>query len=312
MANASFLAFEPSGRIVVTDEFEERVFRVNPRNGNTTPVPAAGLGSPFGIDRAANGDLMVIDVAANLLRRIVRRAGVARVFASGGLLTGSEAGIETLANGTTLVTDRSEDRIVRVSRRGSQTILSSDPLLDEPEDIARAPDGTLFVVDSFSSRLLRIHRRTRAVSVVASGLGFAVGVAPAANGMVYTTDLTGSVRRVNPRNGNVTTVASTDLTGPAGIEVEPPRCFGKSATIVGSTKRDKLPGSRFADVIAGLQKNDVLRGKKGKDRLCGSKGNDRIRDPKGKNKINCGPGKRDVAVTNRKSKVRRCERVVRR
>jgi hypothetical protein len=41
-------------------------------------------------------------------------------------------------------------------------------------------------------------------------------------------------------------------------------------------------------------------------------GNDRIRDAGGKNRIDCGPGKHDIAITNHKSRVRNCERLVRR
>jgi uncharacterized delta-60 repeat protein len=55
-----------------------------------------------------------------------------------------------------------------------------------------------------------------------------------------------------------------------------PRCAGKRATIVGTTRRDVLRGTRRADVIVGLGGNDLISGARGNDLVCGGSGNDRL------------------------------------
>lgn len=53
-------------------------------------------------------------------------------------------------------------------------------------------------------------------------------------------------------------------------------CGGRTATIVGSAKGEKISGTRFADVIAGLGGNDVITSLGGNDFVCGGDGNDKI------------------------------------
>lgn len=71
------------------------------------------------------------------------------------------------------------------------------------------------------------------------------------------------------------------------------RCFGKAATIVGTSGPDRIRGTRRADVIVTLGGNDRVRGRGGKDRICGGKGRDRLAGGAGDDRINGGPG-RDV------------------
>ena len=56
----------------------------------------------------------------------------------------------------------------------------------------------------------------------------------------------------------------------------PPRCFGKSPTIVGTAGSDRLVGTIRRDVIVGLRGNDVILGLGGNDRICGGRGHDRL------------------------------------
>jgi Ca2+-binding RTX toxin-like protein len=51
-------------------------------------------------------------------------------------------------------------------------------------------------------------------------------------------------------------------------------CFGKTATIVGTTGNDVLLGTSGDDVIVGLAGNDYIEGRGGVDLICGGKGND--------------------------------------
>jgi Ca2+-binding RTX toxin-like protein len=55
-----------------------------------------------------------------------------------------------------------------------------------------------------------------------------------------------------------------------------PTCFGKAATIVGTTGDDSLTGTTGPDVIVGLSGNDSISGLEGDDRLCGGKGADTL------------------------------------
>lgn len=50
------------------------------------------------------------------------------------------------------------------------------------------------------------------------------------------------------------------------------KCFGKTATIVGSAKPDSIKGTPNADVIVGLDGDDVIDGGGGNDLICGDDG----------------------------------------
>jgi Ca2+-binding RTX toxin-like protein len=62
-------------------------------------------------------------------------------------------------------------------------------------------------------------------------------------------------------------------------------CFGKKATIVGTSHADVLRGTPRKDVIAGLGGNDVIKGLGGADLLCGFSGNDRVLGGGGNDRI---------------------------
>jgi subtilisin-like proprotein convertase family protein len=98
------------------------------------------------------------------------------------------------------------------------------------------------------------------------------------------------------RSAEVTIPASA---GPAGADVKR-SCAGRRATIVGTTGRDVLRGSRRADVIAalggrdrvdGLRGNDVVCGGAGPDRLIGGRGRDLLIGGRGRDTCLGGPGR---------------------
>jgi len=64
-----------------------------------------------------------------------------------------------------------------------------------------------------------------------------------------------------------------------------PRCAGKPATIVGTSRNDTLRGTRRADVIVGLGGNDKISGLAGNDVICGGSGNDRVFGGNGSDKL---------------------------
>lgn len=81
-------------------------------------------------------------------------------------------------------------------------------------------------------------------------------------------------------------------------------CFGKVATIVGTSGPDEIVGTSGGDVIMAFGANDTIRARGGPDRVCGGKGEDTIILARGSDKasggregdvIVGGPGK-DVLV----------------
>ena len=69
------------------------------------------------------------------------------------------------------------------------------------------------------------------------------------------------------------------------------RCGGRTATIVGTPRRDVIRGTRRRDVIAALGGNDVVRGLGGNDVICGGAGRDRLLGGAGRDKLIGGPGR---------------------
>jgi len=69
-----------------------------------------------------------------------------------------------------------------------------------------------------------------------------------------------------------------------------PRCFGKAATIVGTSGNDRLRGTRGTDVIVGRGGHDLIRSGGGKDRICGSAGDDVLLAGSGKDLLDGGQG----------------------
>jgi hypothetical protein len=67
-------------------------------------------------------------------------------------------------------------------------------------------------------------------------------------------------------------------------------CSGRTATVVGSRKGDRLPGTRGHDVIAALGGDDVVSGRGGDDLVCGAAGRDRLSGGPGDDRLDGGPG----------------------
>lgn len=76
-----------------------------------------------------------------------------------------------------------------------------------------------------------------------------------------------------------------------------PKCFGKKATIVGTSGPDTLFGTKKADVIVGRGANDILIGfnpgkgnADGNDLLCAGPGDDVVAGGRGNDRMSAGPG----------------------
>jgi Tol biopolymer transport system component len=65
----------------------------------------------------------------------------------------------------------------------------------------------------------------------------------------------------------------------------PPKCAGRTATIVGTAKSETLLGTPGRDVIVGQGGNDKIRAGRGNDIVCGGPGRDRIGGGRGNDRI---------------------------
>jgi TolB protein len=201
--------------------------------------------------------------------------------------------------------------------------------------------GALFVMDSDGSHV----RRLADVAEIVVGPRWSpdgrslavVGVTSCGGGCV-----TGGVYVVDVESGGVRTLAEVSAHGiawsPDGTEIAvgrgelaaisgdgsrsrrvtyggtddyspdwQPRC-----TLVGSSRGDRLRGTRGPDLLCGLGGDDLIRGGAGSDRLFGAEGDDRIeaRDD-AFDVVGCGPGL-DTAVADRRDLAGEdCERVTR-
>jgi hypothetical protein len=182
------------------------------------------------------------------------------------------------ANGKLIVSDLNDPFVYRVNPQTGTltTIADAGDGLVAKGGIAQAPDGTLYLQDIDTDVMQSVDPVTGAVDdagedAITEGYGLAFDFF---RGEVISTDGNDLFGLVPGSDTNRTVDAALDY--PVGIGVEPPRCAGRTATIMGTTGKDVLKGSKFADVIAGLGGGDTLKGVGGKDRICGGGGNDEI------------------------------------
>jgi len=106
-----------------------------------------------------------------------------------------------------------------------------------------------------------------------------------------------SKRRLRPWTVPLLTAA---LTAGAGYipsasagEAAVPRCFGRDATIVGTSDADHLRGTDLVDVIVGLGGDDTIKASSG-DYVCGGPGSDTITGGLGSQSLAGGRGEDSI------------------
>jgi sugar lactone lactonase YvrE len=285
--------FGPNGKLYVADygAFADAgaVFEIDPGTGKTSVVAKkAPLAQPDGIARGPSGDLFVTDTQANggSLFRVKLPGGQVKLVSSAPELANS-VGVVVPPNGKPIV--EGAGALVRVNPRNGDTHVITDAGYTGGDGLTLGADGTLYAVDNSQNKLLAIdpvtgHVKTAAPVAYSDGYGLAFDF----KGRVITGD-DANVWAIDPvTNGNH--FLSGAFTFVEGLEVEPPTCGGRTATIVGTTGKDVLKGSKFDDVIAGLGGDDVIKGAGGDDRICGGSGRDHIDGGGGDDRCSGGPG----------------------
>jgi hypothetical protein len=161
---------------------------------------------------------------------------------------------------------------------------------DNPVGITVGANGIVYV--SRDQSIESYVPKSDSTRIVSSDLAGIADLELGFDGKLYVVEtLDDTVLRINVKSGSRSTVGETETINAVGIAVQPPKCAGKFATVVGTNKKDKIKGSRGPDTIAGLKGNDKIKGLKGKDRLCGGAGKDKLIGGPGKDKLKGGAGK---------------------
>ena len=98
--------------------------------------------------------------------------------------------------------------------------------------------------------------------------------------------------------------------GGAGRHARCGRSAGRAELLAGTRAGDRLKGGAGNQRIRGMSGNDRIKAGPGRDCLLGDGGRDRLHAKDGRRDlVRCGRG-RDVAIVDRKDRVRRCEKIV--
>jgi sugar lactone lactonase YvrE len=226
-----------------------KVIRVNRQTGNQSVVSNdSRFRDPFGITMAANGTLLVADQGAlggqGAIFRVNPVNGNTTVVSSHGRFR-APSGIAVEESGRIVVADPAAfpDRLGGVIRvnpaNGNQTVVSRGGMFVGPRGLTVAPNGSIFVADESAfppgspGGVIRVNPQNGNQTEVASRQPFInpLGIERASTGRIIVGDETapggsgggtGGVFRVNPRNGNVTKVASgNNLNTVSGVDILP-------------------------------------------------------------------------------------------
>jgi streptogramin lyase len=288
----SGLDFSIDGRIFEADYELPGIVEINPRTGAASVLNEDPdlFSEPLDLEFGPDKKIYVAEEGEDTVVRVNPKTGDASVFASDPEMNDPYA-LSISPKGTIFVAE-DDGQILRVDKQGDVSIVAEVAGAGF-EGIEQTPKGLLYAMDSTGGVIYSVDPRTGATDEVAedSAFGGSYNIALEPRGTLVVATNGPDVLRADPRTGAVTVVPGGEGVAAEGIAVEPPKCKGKLATIVGSQKRDKLKGSTFGDVIVGLKGNDKISGGKGKDLICGGKGKDKLKGGKGRDKLDGGPGK---------------------
>ena len=216
---------------------------------NNSPTGSPAFETPWGMTKDSNGDLLVAEqsiVAGPAVPSVIsvdRATGTRTLISSntspaGGPSFGNPSGIALDANGDILVADMTASgagAIIRVNpTTGARTLVSANgapaggPRLDGPMDLDIAPNGDIYVANTFGTNVIRVDPTTGARTLISAngnpGGGNAFGwpwsltIDPAGNILVADTTAyggAGGIIRVDPATGARTPLANNTIgTGP--------------------------------------------------------------------------------------------------
>jgi RHS repeat-associated protein len=235
-------------------------------SGDGGPAVQAGLRRPHGIALGPDNSLYIVDNKSHRIRRVTPD-GIINTMAGRGSTTSASTGyysgdgglaINAWLNrpddnalgpdGSLYIVDRYNQRIRRVTPDGIITTVAGtgvagfsggvgddgpaiDAQLYNPNSVALAPDGSLYIVDDVGRRIRRVGPDGIITTVVCTGeygysgdggpaieadCNYIVDIAIGPDGSLYITDtLENRVRRVTP-DGIITTVVGTGASGYSG------------------------------------------------------------------------------------------------
>lgn len=160
--------------------------------GGTTPVARAGTDvGPVAV--AANGDVY-FETDTQVFRLAGGKGTPTRVA---GRLSGPH-GLAVTGDGGLLVSDTGHGRVERVDLKTGQVETWAD--IGEPRGIAVAPDGTVYVIDGSTHRVVHLMADGRRLGSIKHVFDDPYDLATAADGSVYVVDtnLSGRLYRVTP------------------------------------------------------------------------------------------------------------------
>lgn len=177
------LTFGPDGYLYVVSVRTNAVVKFNPVTGQSLGNFISNVAGPWGLGFGPESHLYVVDVNG----RIQKYHGTTGAYLgqfSNELVPGGSNPIWT-ANGDMIIASRWNNRIIRLNGSTGALIapISSDAaLLNNPENIAFGPDGSLYVASIYNSSILRFDVNTNAflgyaVTAGSGGLNYPHGIA---------------------------------------------------------------------------------------------------------------------------------------
>jgi DNA-binding beta-propeller fold protein YncE len=234
-------ALGPDGALLVVEDGRHRVLRVDPATGRASvlagtgtilhsgdggPARAAGLGSPFGLSVAPDGEVFV--TSGERLRRIDRAGRISTAFVApadlGPLAADARSVFFVAADARIYRYDRASAAAEHYAGTGATGFAGDGgpaalATFSAPHGLAFDGDGALLVTDTGNDRVRRIDPVTRVVTTVAAGVTGSWGIARAEDGALYVGAWTANrIYRLEPGGGLVPVAGngSLDSSGDGG------------------------------------------------------------------------------------------------
>jgi sugar lactone lactonase YvrE len=170
------LAVAPNGDIYVSVYTYPYtgIVKVNPVTGAQSSVASGGfISGPIGIGFVPSGELMVADIYRRMLYAVNPLTGFQRSVATGFPMS-TPWGLTTDSGGNVYLCGGGTNAIWKVNPAGSVSTVAFGGLLDQPNDVALEPGGTLVSFQTVSNSVVRINPTNNTQTIVSQG-GFISG-----------------------------------------------------------------------------------------------------------------------------------------